>query len=74
VWGEQAVLLEFEDRKQKLTGKLKDIQPGDVIQFRDTESAGTRVNGKGTYSMCFSHHTAVVSEVANGGQLVSILH
>lgn len=74
VWGEQVVLLEIEGGKQKLTGKLKDIQAGDVIQFRDTKFSGPKANGKGTYTLSFSHHTAVVGEVEKGGQVLKIYH
>ncbi len=74
VWGEQLVLLEVESGKQKLTGKLKDIQAGDVIQFRDTKFAGKKANGKGTYTLAFSHHTAVVGEAEAGGKVVKIYH
>ena len=74
VWGEQAVLLEVKDGKPAVTGKLKDIKPGDVIQFRDTKFSGPKASGKGTYSMSFSHHTAVVSEVKGGGAVLGILH
>lgn len=74
VWGEKLVLLEEEKGKQKLTGKLKDIQAGDVIQFRDTKFSGPKANGKGTYTLAFSHHTAVVGEVEGGGKVLKICH
>jgi hypothetical protein len=74
VWGEEVVRLEVKGGKQDLTGKLKEIKAGDVIQFRDTKFGGPKASGKGTYSLAFSHHTAVVSEVKNGGKTLAILH
>ena len=74
VWGELVLLLEATPRGLKPTGKIRDIKPGDVIQFRDTKWAGVPPSGRGRYSMSFSHHTAVVSGVAANGLLLGILH
>ena len=74
VWGQLVVLLEATGKGLKWTGKGKDIRPGDVIQFRDTRWEGKRASGKGTYSMTFKHHTAIVSAVEKDGKLVRIYH
>jgi hypothetical protein len=54
-----------------------DALPGDVVQFRDAEFKGKRqLSRKRTISwhQTYPHHTAIVSEVAAGGKLITILH
>ena len=56
---------------------FKDVLPGDILQFRDAEFAGTRIVGRGrreTYRDAFPHHTAVVVATAEDGRLVTICH
>lgn len=74
VWGQLVVSVEATETDQKRQGKAKDIQPGDIIQFRDTKWEGQRSTGKGRYSMALRHHTAVVSGVEDGGKVVRIYH
>jgi hypothetical protein len=55
----------------------KDALPGDVVQFRDAEFRGkARLSSRRTISwhQTYSHHTAIVSGVAAGGKLITILH
>jgi hypothetical protein len=74
VWGELVLYQEATPTGLKRTGTGKDVQPGDVIQFRDAKWEGKRPGGKGTYSLTFEHHTAIVSAVVNGGGVVKIYH
>lgn len=74
VWGQLVMYQEATQTGLKRTGAGKNIQPGDVIQFRDTKWEGKRPSGKGRYSMTFEHHTAIVWTVENGGNLVKIHH
>jgi hypothetical protein len=74
VWGESIACLETTGRGLKETGNLKDIQPGDVIQFRDVQMNGKKPIGRGHYTKSFTHHTAVVSEVENRGRIVKVYH
>jgi hypothetical protein len=53
VWGRQVVLLEASPTGPKLTGTYGEIQPGDVMQYRDVKF------GK----MHAHHHTAIVKEI-----------
>ena len=55
------------------TGSAAKVRPGDIVQFRDTKFAGRRPGG-GTYTMSFSHHTAVVQTVGAEGRVVNVLH
>jgi hypothetical protein len=74
VWGDLVVVIEGDEAGSKKTGKLKEIRPGDVIQFRDTKWSGPKSAGKGTYSLTFKHHTAIVAAVENDGKLIKIYH
>jgi len=74
VWGKLVMYQEATTTGLKRTGTGKDIQPGDVIQFRDTKWEGKKTTGKGNYSLSFGHHTAVVSAVEKDGNLVRIYH
>ena len=74
-WG--ALVLVYEATPagpRATTGKLGDLLPGDVVQFRDTKWEGPRRGGKGTYSMTLKHHTAVVAAAEGGGRLLRIFH
>lgn len=54
VWGKQVYLLEATPSGHKEEGKLGDVRPGDIMQYRDV-----KFGEKGQ----FVHHTAVVAEV-----------
>ncbi len=70
VWGELVFVLERDGTNLMATGQLKDIRPGDVIQFRDAELAGP--SGGSRYTMSAKHHTAIVSGVLNKGMVLKI--
>ena len=71
-WGKLVLALEAGPRGPKPTGKPGDIQPGDVIQFRDTKWVSKR--GNRTYTMTMPHHTAIVQKVEDKGATLRILH
>jgi hypothetical protein len=73
VWGSLEYAAEVKDGKLTETGAAKKVRPGHIVQFRDTKFAGRRADG-GTYSMSFSHHTAVVQSVSSDAKVVGILH
>jgi hypothetical protein len=54
VWGRQVYMIEAAADGPKETGKLTDVRPGDIMQYR-----GVKFGEKGG----FAHHTAVVAEV-----------
>jgi hypothetical protein len=70
VWGKLVLVLESDGRNIKATGQIKDVRPGDIIQFRDAQLAGVR--GDGRYIMTATHHTAVVSGVQSNGMVLKI--
>jgi hypothetical protein len=55
---------------------LEDAIPGDLLQFRDaTFVSRKRVPGSiQIETRLFPHHTAIVSEVRNGGKVLMLLH
>ena len=56
---------------------LKDVLPGDILQFRDAVFLGKRATGKRrwvSWHQEYPHHTAIVSKVEQGGKLVTVLH
>jgi hypothetical protein len=72
-WGTRIFSIEAqESAAPKTEGKSFDIKPGDIVQLRDVKFKGRRPGG--TYSMTFSHHTAIVAGVEDGGQVVHIFH
>ena len=71
-WGTQIFYIEAQESTSKMEGKAFDIKPGDIIQLRDVKFQGRRPGG--TYSMTFTHHTAIVAGVEEGGQVVHIFH
>src|SRR5262249_2921450 len=73
VWGTLEYGAEVKDGKATETGSAAKIRPGDVVPLRATKFAGRRPGG-GTYTMSFSHHTAIVQEVSADGKVVGILH
>jgi len=55
---------------------LREVLPGDILQFRDAEFAGSRsLRGrKETWHETYPHHTAVVVGTAEKGRLITICH
>ncbi len=56
---------------------LKDVLPGDILQFRDAVFHGQRPTGRGRITRWhdeYPHHTAVVARVERGGKLITIYH
>jgi hypothetical protein len=74
VWGYPVLYVEAHESGLKRAGRVKDLQPGDVIQLRDTKFAGKKQGGGGTYTLNFSHHTAIVASIDNDGKVIRILH
>jgi len=72
VWGKLVMIQEATAAGIKRTGRGGDIQPGDFIQFRDTQWEGK--GGKGTYTLTFDHHTAIVEGVEGAGSHLRIYH
>ena len=74
-WGKLTVVLEHTPKGLHVSqGKMGDVRPGDVIQFRDTRWEGPRRGGKGKYAMTLKHHTAIVAGVEADGRLLRIFH
>ena len=65
VWGNLVLTIEAGEGGPKTTGKIADLLPGDVIQFRDTKFAWKTRNGH--YTQSAAHHTAVLETVAQDG-------
>jgi hypothetical protein len=72
VWGDRVYMLEATPTGLKHTGKLTDLKPGDVIQFRDTQWVVR--SGNRTETMTTPHHTAVIESVELKGERWKILH
>jgi hypothetical protein len=70
-WGDLVFYLERAGRDLKKTGKLQDIRPGDVIQFRDVKFEHRTANYRS--SLTFPHHSAVIWRVENKGVILKIL-
>src|SRR5436190_869173 len=47
VWGVPVLYFEAGESGLKRAGKVKDLQPGDVIQMRDAKFEGKKSNGDG---------------------------
>src|SRR4051812_10056198 len=69
-WGQQVFFIQGGEADQTSEGKSTDIVAGDIIQLRDVKFKGKKPGG--TYSMTFSHHTAIVAGVEDGGKIVHI--
>jgi hypothetical protein len=67
-WGRLVFVLKGEGNKAVPEGKSEDLQPGDIIQFRNA-----KWEGKG-YSMGFPGHTAIIAGLEDKGQTLKILH
>lgn len=55
---------------------LRDVLPGDILQFRDAVFAGVRHvrNRRESWNDSYPHHTAVVISTAEQGRLITICH
>ncbi len=74
VWGDLVLTVEFKKDKGKVesTGKLSEVKPGDVVQFRDTTWV-TR-SGNVISTSTATHHTAVVLAVDKNRSVIRTLH
>jgi hypothetical protein len=55
----------------------RDALPGDILQFRDAEFQGKRWVTRRrwvSWHETYPHHTAIVSGVAEGGKVITVLH
>jgi hypothetical protein len=69
-WGDLALLVEAKDSAVNFSqGKVKDIRPGDIIQFRDAKFEHHTAHHWSSQS--YHHHTAVV--VLADGPTIHIL-
>ena len=72
-WGDLILVLESAKTSPKATqGKLGDVRPGDILQFRDAKFEGPLRGRNGRYATIMDHHTAVVSGVERQGKVVKI--
>jgi hypothetical protein len=74
VWGDLILTVEFKKDKGRVepTGKLSDVKPGDVVQFRDAQWVTRSGNVISTTSAL--HHTAVVLAVDKNRSTIRTLH
>jgi hypothetical protein len=73
VWGTRVYTLEVKDGglvEDAAAGKR--VQPGDVMQFRDTTFTGK--GGDEDYTLTATQHSAIVIAVAAGGKELTALH
>src|SRR5580704_19615600 len=72
-WGELVFVLERDGAEFKTTGEVKDVRPGDIIQFTNTTLTGT-VDDYTSYTMSARHHTAIVAGIQEDGTVLKIYH
>jgi hypothetical protein len=72
-WGEHIFALERQGSAFKTTGRIQDVRPGDILQFRDTLLVGPDGNF-GTYTMRSHRHTAVVAQLDDSGTALQVYH
>jgi hypothetical protein len=72
-WGERVFVLERQTGPFKTTGRIQDVRPGDIVQFRDTFLSGPDGNF-GNYTMRSHRHTAVVAQLDDSGTSIKIWH
>ncbi len=56
---------------------LRDVLPGDILQFRDAVFSGSRSvgdRGRVTWRDTYPHHTAIVVRTEEKGRLITICH
>jgi hypothetical protein len=61
----------------RTVASFKEVLPGDILQFRNAVFKGKRWITKRRWVSWhheYPHHTAIVSEVREGGRVVAILH
>jgi hypothetical protein len=63
VWGKQVYLVEATLKGPKEHGKLSDVRPGDIMQYRDV-----KLGEKGG----FGHHTAIVAEIHEQAKRIKV--
>ena len=71
VWGELVLVWEAGTAGPKASkGKLADLRPGDILQYRDVKFEGPQRDGRrGRYSATAPHHTSVVARTEGQGQV-----
>jgi len=72
-WGELIYVLERDGTKFKATGQIKDVRPGDIIQFSNVELEGA-IDDYSSYTLRARHHTAIVSAVQDDGMAIKLYH
>jgi hypothetical protein len=72
-WGELVFVLERVGTEFKTKGEIKDLRPGDIIQFTNTTLTGS-LDDYSTYTMTARHHTAIVADVQENGTVLKIYH
>ena len=73
VWGTRAFAVEREEDDFKTSGKVQDIRPGDIIQFKNAIISG-RIGEFGHYTLNAQHHTAVVAAVEPSTATLKMYH
>jgi hypothetical protein len=69
VWGAGVYTLEARDGRQvENRARGQSVQPGDIMQFRNTTFAGNN------YSLSATQHTAIVVAAGTGGKELTVLH
>jgi hypothetical protein len=70
-WGRQLYCVERVGKKLKITGQIKGVQPGDIIQMRDAKWWSSEPDGQRLFKNA-AHHTAVVAAVESSGKAIKI--
>jgi hypothetical protein len=70
-WGKQLFCVERVGKKLKITGQIKGVQPGDIIQMRDAKWWSSEPDGQRLFKNA-AHHTAVVAAVESSGKAIKI--
>jgi len=73
VWGQLVAYIPANLPKGDALKLLTNVQPGDVIQMRNTRFEGKRP-GRGTYWTSAAHHTVLVERVDAAAGVLHILH
>lgn len=73
VWGELVAYIPANLPKDTAAKLLTKVQPGDVIQMRNTRFEGKRP-GRGAYWTSAAHHTVLVERVDAAAGVLHILH
>jgi hypothetical protein len=72
VWGDLVLVYDASAKPPLSHGKLADLKPGDIIQYRDTKWAGPKRTARGTYTATAGHHTSVIRAVEDKGKTIKI--